>query len=421
MRIAFATFGCKINQYESEGMQQAMAADGNVVVPFDADADVYVINTCSVTAKSDYQCRQAIRAAVRRSAGAQVIVTGCYADTRKEEIRKIPGVSAILPNQEKMEIARYVAHGENRPSNSNLVAPPAHRSRTRSFLKIQDGCDSRCSYCIVPLARGKSQSVASEKVVQLFDAAVQRGAPEIVLSGIHIGRYGTDLVPRTSLTSLVTKLNERKGDRTRIRLSSIEPTEITPELVAMLGKGLCRHLHRPLQSGDDGILRRMNRPYDASAYHDLVKNIDAEVPGMAIGADVMVGFPEEGEEEFRNTYDLIDGLPITHLHVFSYSPRPGTPAASMPGQVSEAIKKQRNESLRQLGMKKNIAFRRAFLGETLDVVVEDRRDERTGQYVGITDNYIKVSIEGARLPDIGRILSVRITAADDKITQGVVV
>ncbi len=420
MRIAFATFGCKINQYETDCMREATLNDGNAVVPFDAKADVYVINTCSVTAKTDYQCRQAIRAAVRRGSGAQVIVTGCYAETRGDEIRNIPGVSAILPNQAKLDVTSYFSSERKPDSGLSLMARPALPVRTRTFLKIQDGCDSRCSYCIVPFARGGSRSVPKEKVTALFDAAVRQGAPEVVLSGIHIGRYGSDLVPHTTLSSLVAGLNERKGNTTRIRLSSIEPTEVTQELISMVGSGLCRHLHIPLQSGDDGILRKMNRQYDAGVYSGLLKGLAERVPGIAIGADVMVGFPGEGEREFQNTFDLIERLPVTHLHVFSFSPRPGTPASAMSGQVPDDIKKKRNELLRHLGLRKNFAFRGSLLGKEIPVVIESTKNEER-EYIGISDNYIKVAVAGARAADIGKILPVKITAVEDQRTECVLV
>jgi threonylcarbamoyladenosine tRNA methylthiotransferase MtaB len=259
--------------------------------------------------------------------------------------------------------------------------------------------------------------VPRDDVIRLFDEALKQGAPEIVLSGIHIGRYGSDLVPATSLTTLVRDLDRRRGEA-RIRLSSIEPTEITPELIAMLGKGICRHLHIPLQSGDDVILKQMNRQYHAGAYRALVGSIAERVPGTAIGADVMVGFPGEGEGEFQNTCDLIETLPITHLHVFRYSPRPGTPASHLPNQVMENIKKTRNESLRKLGMKKNFIFRRGFLGAVLPAVVERTQDGAKDLFVGLTDNYIRISVHGAKRTDIGRILPIRITSVEEERTAG---
>jgi threonylcarbamoyladenosine tRNA methylthiotransferase MtaB len=407
MRIAFTTLGCKINQYETDAMRKAAAAEGNAIVPFESEADVYVINTCSVTAKSDYHCRQTIRAAIRRKEGARVIVTGCYAETRPQEIRSIPGVSLVLGNDEKANIARYVSDPEHAGVSRASGYNERLRERTRGVLKIQDGCDSRCSYCIVPQARGGSRSVPWEEVVKLFVQAVEAGCPEVVLSGIHIGRYGSDLDPRVSFTGLVADLLAGRK-HTRIRLSSIEPNEITDELLDLFGQGMCRHFHIPLQSGDDAILRSMNRDYTAAFYRNLVENIARKVPGVAIGADVMVGFPGEDENAFLNTFNLIEELPLTHLHVFSYSPRPGTTAAIMKGQVSTTIKKQRNEALRDLGLKKNLEFRNRFKGSILNVVLEESSRSDEGEGSGLTDNYIRVTVSGVTRGDFGKEISVLI-------------
>jgi threonylcarbamoyladenosine tRNA methylthiotransferase MtaB len=407
MRVAFTTLGCKINQYETDAMRQAAAEEGNVIVPFDSEADVYVINTCSVTAKSDYQCRQMIRAAIRRGEGARVIVTGCYAETRPQEIRNIPGVSMVLGNGEKTIITRYLSASAG---TGHVLASDHHeavKGRTRGVLKIQDGCDSRCTYCIVPLARGASRSVPRGEIIRMFDQAIDAGCPEVVLSGIHIGRYGQDLVPRESLTVLIRDLLARKK-QARIRLSSIEPNEVTDDLISMFGHGLCRHLHVPLQSGDDAILRSMNRTYGSVLYRELVETVAMKVPDIAIGADVMVGFPGEGEKEFQNTYDLVEDLPLTHLHVFSYSSRQGTPAAAMQGQVSERIKKERNEALRALAFKKNLAFREGFIGKTVGIVLEEGQTTGTGMYSGLTDNYVRVHVSGVQKADIGREINIRI-------------
>jgi threonylcarbamoyladenosine tRNA methylthiotransferase MtaB len=401
MRIAFTTLGCKINQYETDAMRKAAAAEGNTIVPFENEADVYVINTCSVTAKSDYQSRQTIRTAVHRKEGARIIVTGCYAETRPQEIKSIPGVSLVLGNREKANITRYVSD----PGNADMTLLPRYhdvvRERTRGVLKIQDGCDNRCTYCIVPQARGGSRSVPQEEVVKLFVQTVDTGCPEVVLSGIHIGRYGSDLDPRISLTDLVADLLTRRK-HSRIRLSSIEPNEITNEMVNLIGQGLCRHFHIPLQSGDDAILRSMNRGYSAAYYRKLVETIAHKVPGVAIGADVMVGFPGEDESAFLNTFNVIEELPITHLHIFSYSPRPGTRAAEMKGQVPNTAKKQRNETLRQLGYRKNLEFKKRFKGTMLNVVLEDSSECDGGEGSGLTDNYIRVSVSGVKKNDFGK-------------------
>ena len=406
MRIAFTTLGCKINQYETDAMRTAAAAEGNDIVPFESEADVYIINTCSVTAKSDYQCRQTIRAAVHRREGAKVIVTGCYAETRPQEIRSIPGVSLVLGNGEKANITRYVSDR----SHAIAVGPADQssvRERTRGVLKIQDGCDNHCSYCIVPLARGGSRSVPHDEVLKQFVRLIDAGCPEVVLSGIHIGRYGYDLSPRTSLTSLIADLLARRK-QARIRLSSIEPKEITSDMVDLIGQGMCRHLHIPLQSGDDMILRSMNRDYTAAFYHHLVETIAQKVPGAAIGADVIVGFPGEDDSAFQNTFKMIEELPLTHLHVFSYSPRPGTAAAGMKGQVSNTVKKQRSEALRNLGARKNLEFRHRFQGRILNVVFEGSSlpDEGTGS--GLTDNYIRVAVSGVKRGHYGQEVPVMI-------------
>jgi threonylcarbamoyladenosine tRNA methylthiotransferase MtaB len=419
MRVAFSTFGCKINQYDSDQMRQAVAGEGNVIVPFEGDADIYIINTCSVTAKSDYQCRQAIRAAVRRSPAARVVVTGCYAETRPEEIRAIAGVAAVIGNREKNSILRYLPAGGGVGASPAAGAAAHFGGRTRRFLKIQDGCDSRCSYCIVPDARGASRSIPLQEVAAAFERFVGEGVPEIVLSGIHIGKYGSDLDPRQNLGALVGELVSRRRGA-RIRLSSIEPREVTAELVGFIGQGLlCRHLHIPLQSGDDEILRAMNRDYTAAFYRDLVASIARRVPGMALGADVMVGFPGEEERHFQNTLRLIEELPLSHLHVFSYSPRPGTPAANLPRQVNENIKKERNEMIRSIGLRKNIAFRKTMVGANVEVVLEGKLKD--GGVVGLTDNYLKVTVAGADADQKSSLLKVNVENVDDHGINGMII
>jgi threonylcarbamoyladenosine tRNA methylthiotransferase MtaB len=418
MRIAFATLGCKINQFETDALQQDLESKGNTIVPFHVEADVYVINTCSVTAKSDYQCRQAIRSAIRRNDSAKIVVTGCYAETRPNEIRDIPGVDLVIGNRDKASIADHIMSEAPAVQDQNKPLPDAMsltsvRSRTRGFLKIQDGCDNRCSYCIVPQARGRSRSVLPPDVLNGFERLVTSGYAEVVLTGIHIGTYGSDLGTGTTLTEMLRKLLSARG-KTRIRLSSIEPKEITEDIVGFLGNGLCRHLHIPLQSGDDTILTSMKRHYTSGFYLSLLEKISMQVPGVALGADIMVGFPGEGEKEFQNTLSLVERSPLTHVHVFSYSPRPGTPAAELTGQVPEKIKKERNEEMRNLGIKKNLLFRQQNIGAELFAVVEDKRDASSGLYTGLTDNYIRVQVADLKKEDIGRVVRVSITEATDR-------
>ncbi len=416
MRLAFATLGCKINQVETDSIRREMALRGNTVVPFDEDADVYIINTCTVTAKSDYTCRQVVRAATRRGKGARVIVTGCYAETRPQELLAIPGVERVIGNREKLSIPEYLAASSSGPSvQSAPDLKHAVREKTRGFLKIQDGCNNHCSYCIVPFARGRSRSAIPSTIISEFEKMTDAGCPEVVLTGIHIGTYGADLQPGTNLTELIASLVNKRGT-TRLRLSSIEPRELTAGTIDLLGKGLCRHVHIPLQSGDDTILKAMKRNYTSEFYQELLIAISNKVPEIALGADVMVGFPGEGEHEFHNTLRFIEASPLTHLHVFSYSPRPGTRAADMDDQVPESEKKMRSEMLRLLAQEKNLSFRKKLLAREINVVVEAGTNASQGKPTGLTDNYIRVVIENIDDGLIGREIPVRITKVDGKST-----
>ena len=442
MRIAFTTLGCKINQYETEQLRQDLLARGDAIVPFESEADVYIINTCTVTAKSDYQCRQAIRSAVRRRQDARVIVTGCYASVNPDQIKAIPGVAQVISNEAKSSIPQLLhslpAHAgpliSSYPDASLERTPDADRlhpvkltrarsqrqsERTRAFLKIQDGCNNHCTYCIVPAARGKSKSVHPSVIVREFDRLVSDGCPEIVLTGIHIGTYGADLSSPDSLTALMDVLLQRRGSA-RLRLSSIEVNEITDQMITSLGHGLCRHLHIPLQSGDDSILNAMNRQYDSSFFHELITRIALQVSDAALGTDIIVGFPGEGEREFQRTLDLVKASPLSHFHVFTYSVRPGTPAAAMKNQVPETVKRERSELLRAVAVKQNLEFRKRFVGRELNVVIEGKKNPENGLLFGLSDNYIRVSVEGAEKEHIGRELRILLKEVSEKNNKAVI-
>lgn len=410
------TLGCKVNQCESAGIAEAIAVRGITLVPFEAEADCYIVNTCTVTSRTDDQSRRLIRQAIRRNPAAVVLVTGCYAQRAPEEIARIPGVRIVAGNGEKSRLTEFldkVAAGkgpqvhvgdilsETKFSSLGATVIPGH---TRAFLKIQDGCNARCSYCIVPRVRGRSRSLQPADIQHGITTLARRGFCEVVLSGIHLGAYGRDLVPATDLTALVSRIVEERPIG-RIRLSSIEPREITAELLSLMGSSgiVCRHLHIPLQSGDDGILAAMNRDYDAAFFRDLIQNILATIPGIAIGIDVMVGFPGETEAAFANTLRLVEELPFAYFHVFPFSRRPGTPAAVMPGQVPEADKKQRVERLRTIGAEKRRTFAEKFIGAPLAVLIEGKKDKPTGFFTGFSDNYIPVVCRGAA--DANRIVS----------------
>jgi len=325
------------------------------------------------------------------------------------------GVSAVLGNAGKKGFGQLLHECQHRSSGTAGSSGVLPDNRTRHFLKIQDGCNGSCTYCIVPRARGASRSIPPAEAERSFELLAASGSPEVVLSGIHIGRYGADLEPETSLTDLVQRLAAR-GTGTRLRISSIEPREVTPGIIRLLGNGLTRHLHIPLQSGDDRTLESMNRDYTAAFYRDLVRQIAADVPDVAIGADVMVGFPGEGEREFENTRKLIEDLPLTHLHVFSFSARPGTPAAAMRGQVRDQVKRERSESLRKLGWKKNAAFRMSMIGKHLHTVIQSPAP--SGGHTGLTDNYIPLIVQGVPGDAVSTCMQVLIESVDGDLTIG---
>lgn len=409
--VAFVTVGCKLNQFETEQMREAAEDAGYAAAPPAGRADVYVINTCTVTSKSDYRSRQAVRRALRLNPKATVIVTGCYAQLAADELARIDGVDAVVGNAQKEHINRYLELTKQSTPVVEVTGSAGitdlrgtrrlHRfgRYTRAFVKIQDGCDNRCSYCAVPLARGRSRSKSIADIRAEVDVLVGEGYKEIVLTGVHLGSYGRDLSPPASLATLLEALIPTAG-LPRIRLSSIEPTDFTDRLVDLItdpATSICPHVHVPLQSGDDRILDLMGRHYSAAFYADLIAGIRERSPQCGIGADIMVGFPGEGEHAFRNTFDLLADLPVTYLHVFSFSPRYATPAAHMKQQVAPAAKKERSTLLRQLGTKKSLRFRRGLVGETLDVLIFGTLKE--GRPTGLSGNYLRFFLESPAAPN----------------------
>jgi len=402
-RIAITTLGCKINQFESAAMTQALEKDGYSIVPFSETADIYVINSCTVTAKTDAQSRRLIRRAGRMNPDAHVVVTGCYAQMAGDDLLKMPGVNLILGNSEKRDIAGFVRGiGELDPpravvsdisrQKSGESAPlESFAEHTRAFLQVQNGCDARCAYCIVPFARGASRSVAPQEALDGMASFVSKGFKEIVLTGIHLGGYGLDLTPPTNLLSLLVQAEERALVN-RLRIGSVEPTEVPQELVAfMAGSGIvCPHLHLPLQSGSDGVLSRMNRGYTTAQFRGVVDSLVQAMPEICIGTDVIAGFPGETGEEFAETYRFIEGLPLAYLHVFPFSPRPGTPAATMTPQLHSRVIKERAEALRMLSETKKNAYAAGFVGRELRVLVQRDAQGRKG----LSRNYLPVLIEG---------------------------
>ena len=420
--FSVVTLGCKVNQCDGASMSLELENAGFRPVAFPSFADAYIINTCTVTAFADFQGRQLVRRAFRINPHARVIVTGCLAQTQPQVPAALGGVAVVAGNDHKHLIAQLLS----RPAGDfplvlagdifeqkNFPHLPAAgiTGRTRAFFKIQDGCDDFCSYCIVPYARGKSRSLPVAGVCDGVRHFVRQGCSEIVLTGIHLGNYGQDLVPPTGLAGLLETLLSQNNN-VRFRLSSIEPLEVTDDLLALFGRheNLCPHLHIPLQSGDDTILKKMKRSYDRDFFRSLINRVSLGVPDIAIGADVMVGFPGEGEKEFAQTLSLLEELPLAYLHVFPYSERPGTAAFGLPRKVPDKIKKERAAMLRTLGAGKREAFLQKFLGRTLPVLVEGSSGKNNGPAKGFSHNYLPVVLGRDTAGRANTIVRVKITA-----------
>ncbi len=419
------TVGCKLNQFESECIRQALVRASWEHRRFDERAAVYVINSCTVTGRSDARCRAAARRARRLAPGSLIVVAGCYAETQPGRLAGMAEVDLVVGNAEKGSlpaILEGIASGRSADESRWLAAgrtdgPAAFApidgflGHARAFVKIQEGCSDSCAYCIVPLARGTSRSVAPEAVVAQIETLRASGYSEIVLTGVHIGRYGVDLSPATSLAALVELVVSRTGIP-RLRLSSVEPTEVTARLLALAGGNgrVAPHFHVPLQSGDDDVLRAMNRPYRAGLFRDTVETILREVPGAAVGTDVIVGFPGETEEAFERTAALVRDLPLSYLHVFNYSPRPSTAAATMRGQVGGADKKRRGGALIDIGKRKRLAFESSQIGTVHLVVVEAPPRGAPRLSRSLTGNYCEVLIPRGAAPERS-LVRVRVTRA----------
>lgn len=402
MKIAVLTLGCKVNQAESSSIEGTLKSGGHMIVNLADKPDVCIVNTCTVTAKSDYQSRQLIRRA--HKAGAKVYVTGCYSELNRDSIQAMDGVDEVISNADKMSIINKL-HNETISITSSLS-----NSKSRLFLKVQDGCNYSCSYCTIPRARGKSRSISLIDIISDIDRAVASGFNEVVLTGIHLGTYGIDLKPKVSLSELLATILKNTSIK-RMRLSSLEVREIDSRLLELLtDKRVCNHLHIPLQSGSDKILKLMGRMYDSAQFSFKINEVAKRVQGISIGTDVIVGFPGEDGNEFESTRNLIDGLPISYLHVFPFSSRPGTPASTMPSNCSAENKKQRVHTLTTLNQRKKELYLSRQLGKTLDVLIEERLGD--GSYCGTSDNYLKVVVSAGN-NKIGSIVSSRIESINE--------
>ncbi|MBN1503897.1 MAG: tRNA (N(6)-L-threonylcarbamoyladenosine(37)-C(2))-methylthiotransferase MtaB [Candidatus Eisenbacteria bacterium] len=403
-QVLVRTFGCKLNQYDSQLITESFARSGYGIAKDPSTADVWVVNTCSVTARSDYQARQLVRRAVRSGTKPLVVVTGCYSQRAPEELARIEGVGLVTGNVEKASLPRLVDGLTPGELARTVVSPPDEEGcaagcgpefqrRARALVKVQVGCDSSCSYCVVPSVRGKSRSVRARDVLREVAAVTERGYTEVVLTGARVGSYRDVTAGGLSLSGLVEALVDA-GTGFRIRLSSLEPAEVSQSLLeAAGGDRVCPHFHVPLQSGDDGILRAMGRPYSASEYAERIRWVVEALPHACVGADVIAGFPGETEARFARTYGLVERLPLAYLHVFPFSGRPGTAAVRMKGEVPGVVKKARVRALMELSETKRREFALSRAGSYETAVLEQQNED--GSWTATTGNYLKVRVQSA--------------------------
>ena len=425
--VSFATLGCRLNQVDTQQIQTVLEARGFRTVGFDEPADVVVVNTCTVTARAELSDRQTIRRAARVSPAATLVVTGCWAQTSPGEVAGMADVDLVVGNADKHRLPELLERvvGERVQVSAigevhAMEVTPAARlhGRSRAFLKVQDGCQHRCAFCVVPLARGSSRSLDPKIVLDQAREFVDAGHPEIVLTGVDLGHYGADLLPRASLASLVRSLAEIPGLRW-IRLSSLLPAYFTPELLEVVTASpvVAPHFHMPLQSGSDRVLKAMRRPYNTRMYRALVERLSDARPRLGLGADVIAGFPGETDADFAETVAYVRDLPFSYLHVFPYSARTGTEAAGLAGQVDSHATTRRSAVLREIGRAKSAEFRRELVGHVEDVLVLETPERATGGLVGLTGNFVEVAFAGP--PELIRTLTrIRVTGTQDDRVLG---
>lgn len=432
MKVAFSTLGCRVNVYESEAMAEKFIREGYEVVEPSEVADVYVINTCTVTNMGDKKSRQIINRARRLNENSIIAVVGCYSQIAPQEVSEIPGVDVVLGTRNKGDVVYYVnkakdegksqVHVEGVLKNKKFeeLNIEEYQDKTRAFLKIQDGCNRFCTYCIIPYSRGSVCSKDPKKVLEEVNKLAEHGFKEIILSGIHTASYGLDLEGSVNLINIIEEIEKVEGIE-RIRIGSIEPAFFTPEVIEKIKgfKKLCPHFHLSLQSGCDATLKRMNRRYTAKEYEDSVELLRKTLPDVSITTDVIVGFPGETEEEFNETVKFLERIKLTKTHVFKYSPRKGTKAADMEGQVDGSVKDKRSKILIELSNKNEKEFTEKFIGKEMDILVETEVKGEEGFYEGYTKNYIKVKVPCTCADVTGKIVDIEITEAkEDGIAIG---
>lgn len=429
-KVAFYTLGCKVNQYETEAMLEMFKKEGYTQVDSEDFADVYVINTCTVTHMSDRKSRQYIRRMKKKNPEAIIAVVGCYSQVSPEEILDIEEVNLVMGTNERRQIVEEIKKLDATKKASTVddimkvrafeeIEISQTNGRTRAFIKIQDGCDRFCTYCIIPYARGgKVRSRDLESIVSEVEKLVLNGYKEVVLTGIHVASYGKDVKDESiNLLTVIKAINEIDGIE-RIRLSSVEPVLFTDEFVSEVSKmkKVCPHYHLSLQSGCDETLKRMNRRYTTKEYKEIVDRLRENIPNVAITTDVIVGFPGETNDEFKNTYEFLKEIELSQMHIFKYSPRKGTPAATMENQIDPQMKQLRSDKLLNLNKENFNKFAGRFIGKEIDVLFEQSIAENT--YEGLTPNYIRVVVKSDK--DIhGQILKVKLTDIKDEYVEGI--
>jgi threonylcarbamoyladenosine tRNA methylthiotransferase MtaB len=437
-------FGCRATQADGATLERQLATRGMAPASSATSAELVVLNTCTVTAAADQDARASIRRIHRENPDARIMVTGCYAQRAPQEIAALPGVTWVVGNSHKHHVAEIATRQNYKAetplqnfvtlesvalsapaftlvgdifAHTELIAAPVFAGdsiaeKTRPNLKVQDGCNNRCSFCIIPSVRGQSRSMHMERVIEEANALVSADYREMVLSGINLGRWGRDLLPQQRFEQLVRALLEHTGIE-KIRISSVEPMDWSDELIALVAQSprIAKHAHVPLQSGSDRILRQMHRKYRPWHYVEKIRKIHEAMPDAAIGADVMVGFPGETDELFEESRSFIERLPFTYLHVFTYSSRPGTPSAAMADQVPVHVARERNRILRELAAEKNLAFRKRFIGQTLEAITLQSGGE--GWTEALSDNYLKIRLAGQH--EANNILRVEVTELSEEI------
>ena len=424
--VALETLGCKVNQYESSYLLQTLEEASYRTVSFRDRADVYIVHSCAVTSKAAFQTRQLLRRARRINPQALIVAAGCDAQLEPDRLAAEQLATHILGTAEKFRIVEWLkspgsfanprcAHSDSRLYGDCHLLPTTHMhsGRARAYLKVQDGCDAYCSYCVVPFTRGRSRSLPADEVRAQMGRFVDHHYSEVVLTGIHLGQWGKDFNPPRSLPHLLQLLSEGPLPP-RLRLSSLEPIECNEALLDVLSASsrICPHFHVPLQSGDREVLERMRRPYTPAHYAEVIGHLRALFPDAALGADVLVGFPGETESQFQNTCQLISRLPLTYLHVFPFSPRPGTAADRLPGRIAGNELRRRAKALRDLDVQKRTAFRERFLGRWMEVLVETQVEP--GWWQGTSPNYLQIRFPGTRQLTRGSLIHVRPTRKDRK-------